>query len=406
MKMIKTIIVLAATLLMGAFVLAPVLTTAQSTSAMSSWPDSAVVLLTPSQEPNLTTPIPASENPMGVAVLQMNNSSNQICYQVWVTGISNVTEAHIHMGAAGQEGPVVAWLFPSNTTAQANASFNSTNLPGNFTGLLAKGNITSSDLVGPLKNQSLSSLMSAIASNQTYVNVHTTQNPGGEIRAQITSANIWANSLAVPMTPLQEPSLTTPIKVENVSMNANMSNASMNASVSNLSSLMGKNLGPIPWGIALMANGTNGIHYAIWTFNIANVTMAHFHLGAMGVEGPVVAWLFPNVTATQPLNISSAQAGKMMNGKLVEGNVTAANLVGPLQNATLETLIGDMVNGSIYVNVHTTQNPGGEIRGQVDPMNLTCAMSAPMTNATSSTPMSNSSMSNSSSNQSSGTSGY
>jgi hypothetical protein len=208
------------------------------------------------------------------------------------------------------------------------------------------------------------------------------------------------------MTPLQEPSLTTPIKVENVSMNANASNASMNASMSDLSSLVGKNLGPIPWGVALVANATNGIHYAIWTFNIANVTMAHFHMGAMGVEGPVVAWLYPNVTATMPLNMSSAQAGKIMNGKLVEGNVTAANLVGPLQNATLGTLLNEMVNGSIYVNVHTTQNPGGEIRGQVDPANLTCAMSAAMTNATSSTPTGNSSTSNTSSNQSSGIPGY
>jgi hypothetical protein len=32
---------------------------------------------------------------------------------------------------------------------------------------------------------------------------------------------------------------------------------------------------------------------------------------------------------------------------------------------TMDDIIQAIVNGNSYVNVHTTQNPGGEIRGQL-----------------------------------------
>jgi hypothetical protein len=374
MRMRTVFVSLLVALLAGAFLMVPAMATAQTGGFNGS--DTAIVPLTPGQEPNLTTPIPASENPMGAAVFEMNNSSGQICYQVWVSGVNNVTQAHIHMGAAGQEGPVVAWLFPSNKAAQGTSSLNSTNLPGNFTGLLAKGNITAADLVGPLQGKTLNDLMSAVQSGQTYVNVHTTQNPNGEIRGQVESSNIWSSSLAIPMSPLQEPTLTNTSSQWNIT--------GLNAQ-SSLDSLAGRNLGSIPWGIAVVQpNGAN-VHYGLWAFNIANVTQAHFHMGAVGTEAPVVAWLFPSSTSTAPATIAPDQVGKLMNGKLVEGNVSAANLVGPLQGKTVTDLTNAMANGSIYVNVHTTQNPGGEIRGQIDPMNMTCGGASSMPAAAPST---------------------
>ncbi len=166
MRLSKVLALLSMVLLAGAFLMVPALSTAQ-TSGQSSWPDTAVVMLSPDQEPNLTTPIPASEHPEGAIVLQMSNGSDQICYQLWVSGTSNITQAHIHMGAAGQEGPVVAWLFPSTKVGQAASSLNTTKMPGNFSGLLAKGNISASDLIGPMQGKSLSDLMSAMKSGQT-----------------------------------------------------------------------------------------------------------------------------------------------------------------------------------------------------------------------------------------------
>ncbi len=47
------------------------------------------------------------------------------------------------------------------------------------------------------------------------------------------------------------------------------------------------------------------------------------------------------------------------------GTITRENLVGPLQGHSLRTLIRQMRSGNAYVNVHTRQNPNGEMRGQI-----------------------------------------
>jgi hypothetical protein len=51
-----------------------------------------------------------------------------------------------------------------------------------------------------------------------------------------------------------------------------------------------------------------------------------------------------------------------VNGRLVEGSFTAADVTG----VSYETLVEQMRTGAAYVNVHTTQFPGGEIRGQTE----------------------------------------
>jgi len=51
--------------------------------------------------------------------------------------------------------------------------------------MLAKGTITAEDLVGPLAGMSLNDLRMAMMQGLTYVNVHTSQYPPGEIRGQI-----------------------------------------------------------------------------------------------------------------------------------------------------------------------------------------------------------------------------
>ena len=101
-----------------------------------------------------------------------------------------------------------------------------------------------------------------------------------------------------------------------------------------------------------------GLRYKLVVANIENVTMAHIHLAPPGVNGPVVLWLYPS--APPPVLIEGR-----FSGVLAEGTVTAANLIGLLAGQDLSALIQEIEDGNAYVNVHTSQYPGGEVRGQI-----------------------------------------
>ena len=101
-------------------------------------------------------------------------------------------------------------------------------------------------------------------------------------------------------------------------------------------------------------DGGNSMEYDIIAINIDKVTQAHIHQGSSSEAGPVVATLFNASTPTGPTS-----------GELTDGFITSANLEGPLQGKQLSDLIALIQNGQAYVNVHTEQNPDGEIRGTI-----------------------------------------
>jgi hypothetical protein len=110
----------------------------------------------------------------------------------------------------------------------------------------------------------------------------------------------------------------------------------------------------------LSRDGT-ALQYKLIVANIENVTQAHIHCAAEGVNGPVVAFLYG-------LNA----AGVTVNGILAEGTLTAANVIArpdsaacPGGVATFDDLIAKIRSGDAYVNVHTLAYPAGEVRGQI-----------------------------------------
>jgi hypothetical protein len=128
-------------------------------------------------------------------------------------------------------------------------------------------------------------------------------------------------------------------------------------------------------GSALVRLNKDGqsMDFVLEVNDITNVTMAHIHMQAPGVAGPIVVWFFPSVTSTAPL----PGGGGPHEGLLAKGTFTAADLRGPLAGHPLSDLIAAILAGRTYVNVHTDDGvapantgpgdfPGGEIRGQLD----------------------------------------
>jgi hypothetical protein len=145
---------------------------ALGTASVSAAPQIFMTHLTGDEE------VPPNESKaQGMAILKLSEDGTELNYKLIVANIENVAQAHIHVAPVGENGPIVAWLYPSAPPAQL--------IPGRSNGVLAEGTITDADLVGPLAGMTLEDLLDEMRSGNTYVNVHTSQLPGGEIRGQV-----------------------------------------------------------------------------------------------------------------------------------------------------------------------------------------------------------------------------
>jgi hypothetical protein len=93
----------------------------------------------------------------GLAAVRITPGIGRICYALAVINLDPVVGAHIHVGAAGVNGPVVVPLQPPTSGFSAACT--------DVDAALARDIATNSD--------------------QYYVNVHTTVFPGGAVRGQL-----------------------------------------------------------------------------------------------------------------------------------------------------------------------------------------------------------------------------
>jgi hypothetical protein len=106
----------------------------------------------------------------------------------------------------------------------------------------------------------------------------------------------------------------------------------------------------------LITQDTGNLVYTLQALDVSSpISMAHIHLGRAGENGDVVANL---------CGAGSAPACATA-GVIATGTITSSSLVGPLAGHPLGDLIAAMSSGGAYTNVHTTNFPNGEIRGQV-----------------------------------------
>jgi CHRD domain len=98
-------------------------------------------------------------NAKGTAVVRIRKDAGQVCYRLHAESITlPATAAHIHRGAATANGPVVV-------------PFNAPGSTGNSDGCATATGALIDEIIGNPAN--------------FYVNVHTTEHPGGAMRAQL-----------------------------------------------------------------------------------------------------------------------------------------------------------------------------------------------------------------------------
>jgi hypothetical protein len=131
-------------------------------------------------------PLSLSTTGNGEFQARISNDETQIQYRLSYSDLeADVTQAHIHLGSPSQAGGISVFLCtnlgngPAGTQACPAA-------PATIT-----GTIQAADVIGPaaqgITAGQLAELISAIRAGATYVNVHSTLYPVGEIRSQIDS---------------------------------------------------------------------------------------------------------------------------------------------------------------------------------------------------------------------------
>jgi hypothetical protein len=109
-------------------------------------------------------------------------------------------------------------------------------------------------------------------------------------------------------------------------------------------------------GRAFFIDHGNTIDYMIEYSGLSsNATNAHLHL----TQGGTVYIQLPFVRQTSGTVFGSIDVSP--------GVVDVAPAPGPTGNQTVAELRSLLASGGLYVNVHTVNNPGGEIRGTVNP---------------------------------------
>lgn len=124
---------------------------------------------------------PVATNASGDATFELSEDGSELHFEVYIDCIRNVNQGHIHLGSEDENGPVVVWLYQQETQEPETIE----GLQRDF--VLAEGTVTEDDLVDELEGESLDALVEAMEAGETYVNVHSEQNPGGEIRGQIAA---------------------------------------------------------------------------------------------------------------------------------------------------------------------------------------------------------------------------
>ena len=106
--------------------------------------------------------------------------------------MGDVQQAHIHLGGRHQSGGIAVFLC-TNLGNSPQPSQPCPPSPGTVTGTFGP-----TDVIGPagqgIDPGQFGELFDAVRAGVTYANVHSTEYPGGEIRAQLDKRHPWRDN--------------------------------------------------------------------------------------------------------------------------------------------------------------------------------------------------------------------
>jgi hypothetical protein len=134
-------------------------------------------------------PLALSTTGNGRFSAQIDERAQEIRYSLSYAGLEgSVTQAHIHIGGRAQSGGISVFLCsnlgngPAGTQACPAAPAR------------VEGTIRAADVIGPTAQGvtagQFNELLNAIRAETTYVNVHSSLYPGGEIRSQLDNQKL------------------------------------------------------------------------------------------------------------------------------------------------------------------------------------------------------------------------
>ena len=227
---------------------------------------------------------PVESDASGTAVAVIGADGQTVTVTGGFKGLESAYAAsHLHLGPAGVNGPVFQPLSPTVSDDMRSGTFEGTyTLTADQVAALRAGNV--------------------------YVNVHSAENGGGEVRGQLRVADPFGTAL----------------RGANEVPTAVMTDATGFATV--------------------LLSGTQVVVTGSFSGLDSDYRASHLHRGAATENGPVFQGLSPTLT------------GDMRGGTFrAEDNTYTIR----------QTLADSIRAGLVYVNVHTANNPGGAIRGQL-----------------------------------------
>ncbi|UOZ06990.1 CHRD domain-containing protein [Amycolatopsis sp. WQ 127309] len=244
---------------------------------------------------------PASGSPVGTGTALVAVAGDRVIFQLGWDGISAPTMGHIHEGASGVNGPVVVPLFGTAMPATVDAAAGAIDL-------------TDAGLADRLRKNP----------GSFYVNLHTTEFPGGALRGQLAPAAGDQHDM--------------------LAFGWNAQLKSQNNGANEVPDPAGPKSGdPDGRADSSVKFVDDTLDYSFTWTGIAEPTMGHVHWGPAGQNGEVRVPLFGSAV---PENIFA-----------VSGSVSG------LDDSLLKSIKAKPE--TFYTNLHTAEFPGGAVRGQL-----------------------------------------